>query len=88
MNIRPDTDDYLELFVNDIPLMDVRAPVEYDKGAFPCAANIPLLDDSQRAQIGIRYKHAGQQEAIEAPLLGKPDQRLRAVQARAYGLDD
>jgi len=50
MNIRPDTDDYLELFVNDIPLMDVRAPIEFDRGAFPNTANIPLLDDHQREQ--------------------------------------
>jgi len=35
MNIRPDTDDYLELFVNDIPLMDVRAPIEFDRGGEP-----------------------------------------------------
>ena len=45
MSIRSDTDDYFDLFVNDVPLMDVRAPVEFTKGAFPCAANIPLLDD-------------------------------------------
>lgn len=68
MNIRADTDDYLELFVNDIPLMDVRAPVEFDKGAFPSASNIPLLDDNQREQIGIRYKNAGQEKAIELGL--------------------
>ncbi|MCZ6487026.1 MAG: tRNA 2-selenouridine(34) synthase MnmH [Gammaproteobacteria bacterium] len=83
MSMRPDTDNYFELFVHDIPLMDVRAPVEYDKGAFPCAANIPLLDDSQRAQIGIRYKHAGQQEAIELGLqLATP--KIRAQRMKAW----
>ncbi len=60
---RPDTDDFLKLFVNDIPLMDVRAPIEYDKGAFPNTSNIPLLDDYQRQQIGIRYKDAGVQQS-------------------------
>jgi len=44
--------------------MDVRAPVEFLKGSFPTATNIPLLDDLQREQIGTRYKHAGQDEAI------------------------
>jgi len=81
MNTRPDTDNYLKLFVNDIPLMDVRAPVEYDKGAFPNASNIPLLDDYQREQIGIRYKNSGQEDAIELGLqLATPEireQRLR-----------
>jgi tRNA 2-selenouridine synthase len=81
MNIRPDTDDYFELFVNDVPLMDVRAPVEFVKGAFPSSANLPLLDDDQREQIGIRYKDAGEQEAIELGLqLATPqikNQRLR-----------
>jgi tRNA 2-selenouridine synthase len=82
MNMRPDTDNYLELFVNDIPLMDVRAPVEFDRGAFPCAANVPLLDDDQRHQIGIRYKNAGQQEAIELGLqLATPEIRARRMLA-------
>lgn len=68
MSVRADTDNYLDLFINDIPLMDVRAPVEYSKGAFPNAVNIPLLDDKQREQIGIRYKNAGEEEAIKLGL--------------------
>lgn len=48
--------------------MDVRAPIEFDQGAFPCASNIPLLDDLQREQIGKRYKQAGQDEAIRLGL--------------------
>ena len=84
MNPRTDTDDYLELFINDIPLMDVRAPVEYSKGAFPNAVNIPLLDDNQREQIGIRYKNAGEDEAIKLGLELATDeireQRIRSWQ--------
>ena len=80
MSMRPDTDNYFELFINDIPLMDVRAPVEFDKGAFPSAANIPLLDDSQRQQIGIRYKNAGEQEAVELGLqLATPEIRAQRI---------
>lgn len=33
--MRDNTQHYRELFLDDIPLMDVRAPVEYLKGAFP-----------------------------------------------------
>ena len=56
---------HVDLFVNDIPLMDVRAPVEFNRGAFPMAENFPLLDDDQREAVGICYKHEGQQAAIE-----------------------
>ncbi|MDH5354683.1 MAG: tRNA 2-selenouridine(34) synthase MnmH [Gammaproteobacteria bacterium] len=63
-----DSDDFLSLFLNDIPLMDVRAPVEFRKGSFPTASNIPLLDDDQREKIGIRYKEKGEQAAIELGL--------------------
>ncbi|NIB43846.1 tRNA 2-selenouridine(34) synthase MnmH [Pseudomaricurvus alkylphenolicus] len=62
---RPDTDDFRHLFLNDIPLMDVRAPIEFQKGAFPCSENRPLLDDEQRQSVGTRYKQQGQDAAIE-----------------------
>jgi len=82
MNTRPDTDNYLKLFVNDIPLMDVRAPVEYDKGAFPNASNIPLLDDHQREQIGIRYKDAGEEEAVKLGLqFATPETRAQRLES-------
>ncbi len=61
---RPDTDDFLPLILNDVPLMDVRAPVEYEKGSFPCAKNIPILDDHQREVIGTEYKQKGQDAAV------------------------
>lgn len=76
-----DTSDYRQLFLQDVPLMDVRAPVEFERGAFPMAANLPLLDDEQREQIGIRYKHAGQEEAIRLGLkLATPEIRAQRMQ--------
>lgn len=65
MASRPDTDDYLNLFLSDTPLMDVRAPVEFTKGSFPCAENAPLMNDEERHRIGICYKEKGQDKAIE-----------------------
>lgn len=59
------TGDYRALFLSDTPLMDVRAPVEFDKGAFPGSVNLPLMSDAERHEVGIRYKEAGQQSAIE-----------------------
>ena len=57
--------DLASIFLRDRPLMDVRAPVEFDQGAFPRARNRPLLSDEERHQVGIRYKEAGQEAAIE-----------------------
>jgi tRNA 2-selenouridine synthase len=61
----PETDDYRSILLNDTPLLDVRAPVEFNQGAFPFAENFPLLDNSEREEIGIRYKERGQDEAIK-----------------------
>lgn len=57
-------DNLRSLFVGDVPLLDVRAPVEFAEGAFPTAENHPLIDDEQRQRIGIEYKEAGQEQAI------------------------
>ena len=61
---RPDTNDYQSIFLQDLPLIDTRAPIEFSKGAFPSAQNLPLMSDSERHQVGIRYKEAGQEAAI------------------------
>ncbi|TEA76963.1 tRNA 2-selenouridine(34) synthase MnmH [Allopusillimonas ginsengisoli] len=62
--MRDDTRDYRRLFIDDIPLMDVRAPVEFGKGAFPAASNLPLMNDEERQAVGIMYKQQGQDCAI------------------------
>jgi tRNA 2-selenouridine synthase len=78
---RNDSDNYLQLFLNDVPMMDVRAPIEFAKGAFPRSVNIPLLDDQQREQIGIQYKNAGEEEAIELGLeLATPEIRAQRLE--------
>src|SRR5690554_3117965 len=60
---RPDTDHFRQLFLNDTPLMDVRAPVEYARGSFPNARNAPLMNDDERHRVGICYKENGQEAA-------------------------
>ncbi|VVP65447.1 tRNA 2-selenouridine synthase [Pseudomonas fluorescens] len=60
-----DFTDYRDLFLNDRPLMDVRAPVEFSKGAFPGAVNLPLMNDQERQRVGTCFKQHGQQAAIE-----------------------
>ncbi len=40
-------------------VVDVRAPLEFAKGALPGAQNIPLFSNTERAEIGLLYKHVG-----------------------------
>ena len=65
MTERPDTIDYRALFLNPTPMMDMRAPAEFARGAFPSALSLPLMSDDERAQVGICYKQQGQEAAIE-----------------------
>jgi tRNA 2-selenouridine synthase len=44
--------------------IDVRAPAEFARGSVPGTVNMPLLDDDQRAAVGIAYKKEGQEAAI------------------------
>ncbi|MCK5648418.1 MAG: tRNA 2-selenouridine(34) synthase MnmH [Gammaproteobacteria bacterium] len=60
-----DRDLIRSILLNDIPLMDVRAPVEFAQGAFPSAVNYPLMNDQERHEVGIRYKQSGQDAAIK-----------------------
>jgi len=61
----PVVNDLRQLFLNDIPLLDVRAPIEFEQGGFPTAINHPLIDNEERHEIGKTYKDAGQDAAVE-----------------------
>lgn len=65
MSDRADATDYAALFIGETPMLDTRAPVEFARGAFPGAVNLPLMSDSERAQVGTCYKQHGQEAAIE-----------------------
>ncbi|QXH46088.1 tRNA 2-selenouridine(34) synthase MnmH [Pseudomonas xanthosomatis] len=62
--MRPDCTQLHQLFLDDVPLMDMRAPVEFTKGAFPGAVNLPLMTDQERHKVGTCYKQQGQAAAI------------------------
>jgi len=57
-------DDFRSIVLQRRPLIDVRAPVEFAKGAFPNAVNLPLMDDEERRLVGIRYKEEGNEAAV------------------------
>lgn len=56
--------DLAALFIEQRPLLDVRAPIEFAEGAFPHTTNLPLLTDAERHKVGLRYKQHGQDAAI------------------------
>ena len=56
--------DFTQLFVGDTPLIDTRAPIEFDQGAFPYTQSLPLMSDAERELIGTCYKNKGQEKAI------------------------
>ena len=61
---QPYSGDFLHIFLNDIPLIDTRAPVEFEKGAFPTSVSLPLMTNEERAKVGTCYKQHGQEAAI------------------------
>lgn len=63
--MRADTADFRSLFLSGVPMLDVRAPLEFTRGAFPGAVNLPLMDDAERHAVGLCYAEKGQHAAIE-----------------------
>jgi tRNA 2-selenouridine synthase len=58
------SDDFLSIVLNETPLLDVRAPVEFNKGAFLNAVNLPILTDRERELVGTEYKEHGNEAAV------------------------
>ena len=50
------------------PVVDVRAPLEYEQGHIPGAVNIPLFDDHERKVVGTTYKQVNREAAMYAGL--------------------
>lgn len=76
---------YKSLLLADTPLIDLRAPIEFDQGAFPTSNNMPLMSDQERHLVGTCYKDKGQEAAI---ILGhklvESDIKLRIQQWAAF----
>lgn len=58
-------DNYKKIVINNLPLIDVRAPVEFKKGAFRNAVNIPILTNKQRELVGKKYNNEGNKAATK-----------------------
>lgn len=59
------TNDFLSIVLNETPLLDVRAPVEFNKGAFINSKNIAILEDKERHLVGTKYKEEGNAAAVK-----------------------
>lgn len=71
--MRSDTADIKRILTDKIPLLDIRAPVEFQRGSVDGAVNVPLLDDKQRELIGKEYAQKGQDAAIALGLENATD---------------
>lgn len=65
MSSKTQNDDFKSIVLNNTPLIDVRAPVEFQKGAFKNSVNLPLINNEERHAIGIKYKEQGNAEAVK-----------------------
>ncbi|WP_442601407.1 tRNA 2-selenouridine(34) synthase MnmH [Paenibacillus sp. KN14-4R] len=52
----------------DVTLIDVRSPSEWEEFTIPGAINIPFFDDEERKEIGTLYKQVSVQKAKERGL--------------------
>jgi tRNA 2-selenouridine synthase len=61
---RANSADFRAIIRDKIPLLDVRAAIEFEKGAFNHSVNYPLMNNDERAAVGLCYKNKGQAAAI------------------------
>lgn len=77
---------FANIFKHSTPLLDVRSPTEFQRGAFQHASNLPLLDDGEREAVGTRYRQQGAEAAIAlgSKLLSDDSRRRRLSAWQAY----
>ncbi|QMU26984.1 tRNA 2-selenouridine(34) synthase MnmH [Adhaeribacter radiodurans] len=49
---------------HNIPVLDVRAPKEFNEGHIPAAQSLPLFTDEERKQVGTTYKQINKDQAV------------------------
>ena len=59
------TNNFEKIVLEETPLIDVRAPIEYKKGSFKNSINLPIMNNEERRLVGICYKEKGSDEAFK-----------------------
>ena len=54
MNAISYIDDWRNL--ENVEIIDVRSPAEFENDHIPGSINIPILNDSERHEVGLKYK--------------------------------
>lgn len=79
--------EFLQLSAR-LPVIDVRSPGEFACGHIPGAVNIPLFDDSQRAEVGTIYRQGGNLKAVLRGIdLAAPEMSLKLKGALSLARD-
>jgi len=55
--------EFVQQSINNL-IIDVRSPQEFSHGHIPCAQNIALFSDDERAVVGTLYKQQGKDRAV------------------------
>ncbi len=63
--LRNEFPEEIQALSNGQPFLDVRSPSEYEKGSIPNSINLPILEDTERDEVGKAYKEHGNETAIE-----------------------
>ncbi len=58
----------LPVLMRNIPVLDVRSPVEYQHAHIPGALSFPLFTNDERKIIGTAYRHEGREKAVRIGL--------------------
>ncbi|MGU3413268.1 tRNA 2-selenouridine(34) synthase MnmH [Enterobacteriaceae bacterium C34A] len=74
--------DFRAILRAGTPIIDVRAPVEFQQGSVPAASNLPLMDNDERAAVGTCYKRHGAEAALKlGHSLVKAEKRQQRISA-------
>lgn len=53
------------VYSSESVVVDVRSPLEFQRGHIPGAINLPLLTNNERAAVGTAYVQVGRERAVE-----------------------